>query len=63
MNDKKRAIEICNNLKHTIKHMKKSTNIDSQCTISVQTRAKKSALETLKSKLIKRYKLTTIDLI
>tara|TARA_R110002167_G_C12441231_1_gene630852 strand:+ start:465 stop:656 length:192 start_codon:yes stop_codon:yes gene_type:complete len=63
MTEKEKAIEICNNLKKTIKYMTKPTKVESMCSITTHPRAKKSTLETLKSKLMKRYNLTYIDLI
>jgi hypothetical protein len=59
---KNKALEICKNLTTTINTMKPPTTVESSCSIAIPTRVKKSALEKIRTRLMKLYKLTQKDL-
>jgi len=60
---KEKAIEICKNLTGTISKMGDTKPIESSCSIHIATRIKKSTLISKRQALIKKYKLTQIELL
>jgi|TARA_R110001606_G_scaffold285286_1_gene433517 hypothetical protein len=59
---KRKAIEVCNNLKRTIDTMKDVDSVENQGIFKTPLRAKKSTLQSILARTMKSNKLTLKDL-